>query len=119
MAVRTAYIDVDLTLIDIEDQLLDGVEEGLKWMSKRYTLICWSAGGEEYARKICEMHGLTKYFKHILDKPDLIVDDSPDSILKHTNIIRIRAKNSWLHIRDKVFHKCTEHEDEEKGIVWG
>lgn len=104
----TVYVDVDLTLIDIEDKLLPGVKEGLKWLSRRYRLICWSAGGGTYAKKVCDAHNIEKYFDYFLDKPDIIIDDNPDLLLKCANVVRIDAKNTWMKLQDNIFHKPTK-----------
>jgi|GEM_PF-3508617 len=109
MSVRTIFIDVDLTLINADNELLPGARKGLEWLknSKGYKLVCWSAGGEEYARRILKMHALTGYFDAILDKPDIVIDDSPDRIIGSYNIVKVWDYKFWEGLKDNIFRKNT------------
>jgi phosphoglycolate phosphatase-like HAD superfamily hydrolase len=87
MPVRTVYIDVDGTLIDIDNKIYKGVEKVLKrFKNLGYTLICWSHGGREHAKDICQRHNIDSFFTHFLDKPDILVDDTPMRILDAAKI---------------------------------
>lgn len=114
MPITTCYIDVDLTLVDVYGNLLPGVREGLEWLSHRYTLVCWSAGGRKYAEGVCRRHAITCYFRTILDKPDIIIDDSPHTLVKASNVVEITARDSWYHLQDKIFHKDTNIPEKEE-----
>lgn len=107
MSVKTVYVDVDLTLIDIDGKLLPHVEEMLPKLLLRYTLICWSAGGAEYAESILKRYDLKKYFTYVLDKPDIIIDDSPQGLLNSSNLVLIEKRDDWKRVWDKIFHKDT------------
>jgi hypothetical protein len=78
MATRIS-IDVDLTIIDENENLLPGVVEGLKALKdKSYCLTLWSHGGEERARMIARKHNLDTFFDGYATKPDLLVDDDAE-----------------------------------------
>lgn len=100
MPVRTMVVDVDSTLVDDNLTLFPGVKEKLVQWKKKYTLICWSHTGGEYAHKVLEDNGLLEFFMKdisvylpkekkwikaqvplIFDKPDIITDDHPELIL--------------------------------------
>lgn len=38
-------------------------------------LYCWSSGGAEYARAVCESLGIADLFTGFLPKPDFLLDD--------------------------------------------
>ena len=107
MAVQAAFIDVDLTIIDIQGNLLPDVEKTLKELTLRYQLICWSAGGAEYATRILEKHDLLPYFMYVLSKPDILVDDAPEGIVNSANKVYIKDRNSWSTVWNQIFHKET------------
>ena len=77
MPFRVLYIDVDGTMVDVNDPdvLREGVLEKLELWHKKYTLICWSKTGGQYAKKVCEYHKIAHLFSLFLDKPDGAVDD--------------------------------------------
>ena len=78
MATRIS-IDVDLTIVDENEELLLGVIEGLKTLKdKGFMLTLWSHGGEDRARMIARKHNLCCFFDGYATKPDLIVDDDPE-----------------------------------------
>lgn len=110
MSIRTAFIDVDLTLIDTDNNLFPMVKEGLEWMTKvkGYKLVCWSAGGEEYAENILEQHEIRNYFAAVLDKPDFVIDDSPHSIVSTHNTVKVNNSLFWEDLKSYIFRKDTK-----------
>ena len=91
MPVQTVYVDVDFTLIDKDNKLYLGVKEALNYMRNTlgYTMICWSHGGGKHAKDVCKKHELTDYFDLFLDKPDIIIDDDPDFIMKYPKVMKV------------------------------
>ena len=80
MATRIS-IDVDLTLINANGELLPGAVEGLKALkSKGYSLTLWSYGGEEYASSVARKHNLESFFESYATKPDVAIDDDFEAI---------------------------------------
>lgn len=102
-----ACIDVDLTLVDLDTELLPGVEKQLRKLVKKYKLMAWSAGGEEYARAVLRRAKIDQYFTHIVGKPFVIIDDEPDSIMKKARIVQIHGPKTWDNLWDKIFGKDT------------
>lgn len=103
----SCFIDVDLTLVDIELTPYEGVRERLIELSKKYELVCWSAGGKEYATQVLNQTRLRQYFSTVLDKPYIIVDDEPDSILTRARVLRITLQENWTKesFWSRVFNK--------------
>jgi len=99
------YIDVDLTLVNIDGELLPNVREKLAQLQKRYDLVCWSAGGRDYATSILESNKIISFFVLVLDKPFIIIDDHPESITEHAQCVRILNKDSWEKLWEKIFDK--------------
>jgi hypothetical protein len=78
MATRIS-IDVDLTIVDENEDLIPGVVDGLKALKdKGFMLTLWSHGGEDRARMIARQHHLCCFFDGYATKPDLVVDDAPE-----------------------------------------
>jgi hypothetical protein len=99
MPVRSMYIDVDLTLVDDDLKLYVGAREKLAQWYNKYTLICWSHGGAEHAERTCKKHKVAKYFKHFLDKPDILVDDNPELLIEFPAIL-LRSGPKWWQQND-------------------
>jgi len=112
---RTYFIDVDLTLVDMDGFLLPDVVEGLQLLRNHgFKLICWSMGGEDYARETCEKFGIDKYFDLFLDKPHGLIDDDPELLLdpRCCRIFRVTGRDWWKKIASKIFTKLwKEYED--------
>lgn len=89
-----AYIDVDLTLVDLDLNLLPEVAERLPALAAHYNLVCWSSGGAEYAKGICDRYMLSEHFIVFLDKPYIIIDDDPEHILS-CRCAKIQHKAAW------------------------
>ena len=106
MPTRTIYIDVDQTLIGVDSNLLPGVRDKLEYLWRYgYELICWSGGGKEYAQKICDKNNITQYFRMFLDKPDIIVDDNPDSIMGHARVCKVDSEDWWVNHFPNMMYK--------------
>jgi len=123
MPVRTLAVDVDYTLINGHDELFPGVENKLKEWKVRYTtLICWSHSGGDHAKRVCKKHKIEKYFTHFIDKPDVIVDDRPESIIEFPAILHVVDPKKWWSLPDKElfkysrdwFHDNYTREEEDK-----
>lgn len=105
MSKPTAYIDVDLTLVDLDLNLLPHVPEQLERLSYKYTLVCWSAGGKDYAESVLKKHRLSHYFDYVLSKPFIVIDDAPDHLLSHARVVKIAARTDWANLWDSIFNK--------------
>lgn len=102
------FIDIDLTLIDIDGNLLPEVSSRLQEMrARQYDLIAWSQGGKEYADKVLKKHKLKKYFSAVVTKPRIIIDDAPDNILKRADVLTVTGTEFWdkQNFWNKVFQK--------------
>lgn len=95
MSKPLAYIDVDLTLVDVDLNLYEGVIDRLKELAHKYTLVCWSAGGADYATYVLKKVGIHDYFAVVMDKPYIIIDDEPQSILDRASKVRIMRQSDW------------------------
>ena len=111
MPIRSIYIDVDDTLINDKDELFPGVREALEnWKVRYTTVVCWSHSGAEHARRVCKKHKIDKYFTHFLDKPDIIVDDRPQSIVEFPAVLEVKRPDTWWTQPDsKKFKHCRDH----------
>lgn len=123
--------DVDGTLIgSVRSEITrPGALELLKALKDRAeTCLCWSAGGDTYAREMMQQHGLAEFFDgfysklnrnsqnhysvdHIPDRhrPDIFVDDSPVDLLPDREIVSVSqfmgnnvADRSLFDIRDSL-----------------
>lgn len=92
---RTAYFDVDGTLIDwecselndniIEISSIDGIisvlpiQENIDYLinlkSIGWNIVVWSQGGSDHAERVIQALSLTPYVDVILPKPQIYVDD--------------------------------------------
>ena len=109
MPIRTMTVDVDLTLIDDKGDIYPGVRDKLEEWKAKYTLICWSHGGKEHAQKMCKKNKIDKFFSSFMDKPDIIVDNEPESILTFPAIIHIQEpKKDWSKCDNDLFAGARE-----------
>lgn len=101
MATRIC-IDVDLTLVDANEDLLPGALEGLKLLKdKGYELTLWSYGGEERARAIARKHNLGCFFDGYATKPDFVIDDDAEAVSRLPVVDAIgttAAPRDWARI---------------------
>ena len=104
-------IDVDLTLIDEEGELLPGAIEALtKLREVPCELTLWSAAGAEYAKSVAARHKLEKLFEGFAGKPDLAIDDDPQSLALRKLIVR-KPGDHWSEIQQQaieVLHQIRE-----------
>jgi len=99
------FVDVDLTLVDSNKNLLPGAVEALaKLRDKGCHLILWSTNGAEYARKIAGLYRLTDLFEGFAPKPDIIIDDMPGTVL-NPFVFDVNAEDSWTALADKIIRK--------------
>jgi phosphoserine phosphatase len=99
------FVDVDLTLVDANRNLLPGAKEALaKLMERGCHLFLWSTNGAEYARKVAALHGLTGCFEGFAAKPDIIIDDLPGTVL-NPYVFDVNAESSWPSLADKILRK--------------
>lgn len=95
-------IDVDLTLIDEEGELLPGAIEALtKLREVPCELTLWSACGAEYAKSVAARHNLGKFFEGFAGKPDLAIDDTPESLVPRKIIVR-KPEDHWDDIQKQA-----------------
>ncbi|HVU07618.1 MAG TPA: HAD hydrolase family protein [Verrucomicrobiae bacterium] len=99
------FVDVDLTLVDANKNLLAGAVEALtKLQDKGCHLFLWSTNGAEYANKIAELHKLTDLFEGYSAKPDIIIDDMPGTAL-NPFVFDVNAEESWPSLADRIIRK--------------
>ena len=73
-------IDVDGTLLDENENVTPQAREKITHLkSKGHHLQLWSTGGAAYAQKVSIKHKLTDLFDSYGTKPDLALDDVPES----------------------------------------
>lgn len=105
-------IDVDLTLIDEEGELLPGAIEALtKLREVPCELTLWSAAGAEYAKSVAARHKLGKFFEGFAGKPDLAIDDDPQSLVIRKTIVR-KPQDHWSEIQQQAARALQEIRDE-------
>ena len=99
------FIDVDLTLVDANKNLLPGAKEGLGKLRERGChLFLWSTNGMEYARKIADLHKLADYFEGFVSKPDIIIDDMPGTVL-NPFVFDVNSEASWPAMADRILRQ--------------
>ena len=99
------FVDVDLTLVDANRNLLSGAKEALtKFRDKGCHLFLWSTNGADYARKVAALHGLTDFFEGFVAKPDIILDDMPGTVLNPL-VFDVNTESSWPSLVEKILLK--------------
>ena len=95
-------IDVDLTLVDDEGELLPGAIEALtKLRDVPCELTLWSAAGAEYAKTIAARHKVERFFEGFAGKPDVAIDDDPQSLVLRKVIAR-KPEDRWSEIQQQA-----------------
>jgi hypothetical protein len=99
------FIDVDLTLVDHNRQLISGAKEALqRLVDKGCHLFLWSTAGSDYARKIARLYEMTDLFEGFVAKPDIIVDDMPGTVLDPIHY-DVNKEGSWKAVADTILEK--------------
>jgi ribonucleotide monophosphatase NagD (HAD superfamily) len=99
------FVDVDLTLVDANRNLLAGAREALTELrDKGCHLYLWSTNGAEYAEKVAILHRLTDLFEGFSAKPDIIIDDMPGTVLKPF-VFDVNGEDSWPALAEKIIRK--------------
>lgn len=105
-------IDVDLTLINEEGELLPGAIEALtKFRQVPCELTLWSAAGAVYAKSVATKHNLESFFEGFAGKPDLAIDDDPQSLLLRKMVVR-KPEDNWDTIQHQVIQALQQIRDE-------
>jgi hypothetical protein len=87
-------IDVDGTLLEANGQPAHNVREKLlRLKSQAHRVQLWSTGGAEYAQKMAMKYKLDGLFDGYATKPDVAIDDIPDSARP---VATIRVDNHFL-----------------------
>ena len=96
------FVDVDLTLVDADGQMLDGAREALeKLRAGGCSLFLWSAAGAGYARSVAQRHELTGLFEGFSAKPDVAIDDMPETT-RPAKVFNIGNEPSWRALASKI-----------------
>ena len=99
------FVDVDLTLVDANKNLLAGATEALtRLRDKGCHLFLWSTNGADYASKVAKLHSLTDLFEGFVSKPDIIIDDMPGTVL-NPFIFDVNGEASWPALAEKIIRK--------------
>lgn len=99
------FVDVDLTLVDANGKLLSGAKEGLvKLKAKGCHLFLWSSVGGDYAKKVAALHSLTDLFEGYASKPDIIIDDMPNTAVAPF-VFNVHEELSWKKMADRIITK--------------
>jgi hypothetical protein len=99
------FVDVDLTLVDINCKLLDRAREGLQLLKDEGChLFLWSTCGADYCRKVAELHGLTDFFDGFSAKPDIIIDDMPSTCISPF-AYSVQQETSWPKMAQRIIQK--------------
>lgn len=95
------FVDVDLTLVDHNGNLIEGAKEALQRLRERGChLYLWSNAGGAYARAVAARHQLTDLFEGYVPKPDVVIDDAPAPI--STPYIFDPNDPSWHAVLERV-----------------
>src|SRR4051812_6585405 len=99
------FIDVDLTLVDANGNLLPGAREALQLLkSKGCNLYLWSTVGLDYARAMAQRHQLMDHFQGYSAKPDIIIDDMPATVL-NPFVFDVQREASWQSLVEEIIRK--------------
>ena len=104
-------IDVDLTLIDEQGELLPGALDALeKLRNAPCELTLWSAAGAEYAKAVARRLNIERFFEGFAGKPDIAIDDDPSS-LKLKKLIVKNSEDHWDRVQKqtiRALHQISE-----------
>ena len=68
--------------------------------------MSWCAslrGGREHAKRVCTKNHIAKYMKVFMDKPDIIVDDHPETLLSTVAILLVDSPEMWKKDDGELF----------------
>jgi phosphoglycolate phosphatase-like HAD superfamily hydrolase len=99
------FVDVDLTLVDMNQRLLPGAKEALeKLKASGCHLFLWSTGGADYALRIATAYKMEHLFEGFVAKPDIIIDDTPGST--HAPFAyAVTPDEPWSQVVDGIIRK--------------
>ena len=98
------FVDVDLTLIDANGNLLDGAKGALQALKDAGChLFLWSTVGSDYCHKVARLHSLTDLFEGFTAKPDIVIDDMPSTCA--TPFVYNVQESSWPALVDRIIEK--------------
>jgi hypothetical protein len=96
-------IDVDGTLLDENENLVPQAREGLQRLKEAgHNLQLWSGGGADYASKCAAKHKLTGLFDSYAKKPDVAIDDLPETA-HPLAVIHVDKEHALDQAANKVF----------------
>ena len=96
------FIDVDYTLVDHLGRLMPGVADGLRLLRESgCTIYLWSTGGRAYCQEVAARHGVTELFEAFLPKPDIIIDETPHTIVNGFKY-DIHDEDDWLKMAERI-----------------
>ena len=99
------FVDVDLTLVDTNGNLLSGARKALvKLKDEGCHLFLWSSVGVDYAKKVAGRHQLVDLFEGFAAKPDIIIDDMPNTAIAPF-IFNVQEETSWGTMADRIIDK--------------
>jgi predicted HAD superfamily phosphohydrolase YqeG len=77
------FVDVDDTLVRTHGSkvvpIVKTIQSVRDLAKDGHTLYCWSAGGDDYARRIATQLGIASCFAAFLPKPHVLIDDQHPS----------------------------------------
>ena len=106
MSIKNVYCDCDYTLVDVQNRLFPGVRQAFKEMHQYgYHIFVWSRGGGERAEMLMKKHGLKKYIKACLPKPDILFDDTKGELSRTDLLRQVTGRNYWTKVWKHIFRK--------------
>jgi ribonucleotide monophosphatase NagD (HAD superfamily) len=99
------FVDVDLTLVDQNGNLIEGASDSLQVLKEKGChLYLWSTAGGDYARSVAERHQLAALFEGYAPKPDIVIDDMPATVL-NVFVFNPNEEESWESMANKIVAK--------------
>ena len=99
------FVDVDLTLVDHNHELLPGAREAImRLVDRGCHLFLWSTAGQKYAEGMAARHGITHLFEDFVAKPDIIIDDMPGTVL-NPFVFNPNDEQSWDAMVGRILNK--------------
>ena len=99
------FVDVDMTIVDHNQELIPGVREGLQRLVEcGCHLFLWSTAGGKHAKAMAAIHGLTALFEGFSTKPDIVIDDMPGTVL-NPFVFNPNQVEDWRSMVDEIIEK--------------